>query len=326
MTFRKLCGNNNASFNLNICLDVSSTAYSPLSYLWDRQCNILVTKTLRYKDSEIANWLFDTLRYRDQPGTISFRIDYKNMPRRLEGDFKNKILEGHETYIRDTYIKEINIDAHITYALGAAGKVEGKAVVERTITNKTSVPINGYYACIDESIIEGTFIVKDATVNDIPVGDVFQKHLPIGKREDGFYREVIALYFPFKSPLGKDGEKKINYTISFLSEAEHLKQYDGIFNGRKEHNIDFINITIDFEKKLFNHLQLSRLVDFAGKSREFYNFLNSLKYMGLDETMDKFKPKAGLPLGSDMDDYTRYQISYRQLEPYNILGIAWIKA
>lgn len=306
-------------------MDVSSAAYSPLSYLWDRQCNILVTKTLRYKDSEIAHWLFDTLRYRDQPGTISFRFDYRNMPRRLEGDFKSEIIEGHETYIRDTYIKEINITANIKYALASDGKVEGSAIVERTITNKTSVPINGYYACIDESIIEGSFTVEDAKINDIPVGNFFEKHLPIGRRDDGIYREVIALYFPFKTPLGQDGIKKINYTVKFRSKPKQMKKYDGIFNGRKEHNIDNIHLVIDFDKNLFKHLKLSRIVDFAGESEEFYNFLTRLKKDGVDKAINSFKPRAGLPLGMDMGDFTRYQIDYVKLKPYNILGVAWIK-
>lgn len=341
--FQRLRTNNNTEYlnddrfigeklsRFNLSLKVKIISDFPLAHLWDRQCNILFTKSSEFKNSVISLWLENIIKYRDRVGKICFDLADEKTPRAFDADFSKVILESNDIYLRDSYIKEKECSVEIEYKRKHNINPEHLMVsikVRRTIANSSpDIPINGFYACFDEFVLD-KLEIGSIKVNHNEIKDVFKQELPVEKntKEEQTYRENYAVYIPFKSPLTEEEPKEIEYKYSYTTSLKNMKQYDGIFNGRGKNNMKLANLTVKWDKKLFES-NYNGCILFNGDHKDMKELLSGLrKKMSYLSCKDNFKACAGDLKGNIVkNNFIEFKYGFKNINPYNMVGFAWLE-
>jgi hypothetical protein len=316
---------------VNLDVSLKLTSDYPLVHLWDRQCNILMTKALKNNNHIISNWLAHDIKYRDEQGTAILKIPLK---RTFDGNFQKIVLDSHLTFSRDKYIHKKRCEIKINYSpIDDQGQILCTTTVAELLKNKNNVaPIYGLYTCLDEVIEPDSLELRSVEVNKKRIfktsdEKVFYK-LPVEteKKSRQPFREAFGGYIPFSVPMIGDEEKEIKMDFEFKTNIKNKVLYDGIFNTRNITPIENPALIIEWEKNIYDKY-FRRAIKFKGTADQVKKFLNYLKF-GVDvkEKESKFGETFKFDIINHPEskgDYYKFDISPGRIDPYFLHGFAW---
>jgi len=351
----ELIVNPDLPFNFSISLNFVSE--DSVAKKWDRQCEILLHETKKNKNITINNWLNKIISYK-KGNVIEFKIEGKDMPRVLSGDFKKVITDSHKTYLREEYISVEMFRMERTYEkTDESDTIKVITKVEQKLKNNSDpiTEISGVFASTDEKIINvNVKEVKENNGLDI-TGNIWKSSIPRKEDEDEGYKERFAMYIPFEKPLLyeiKDIEHKIEMFIpSNNLKGDRIKNiyyFDGIYNIRRKFSIRTGKVIIKWDKNVFNSYfseslffknctyegiryikqnmqEIVRIIKMRierkDKERKIKELEGRLRKGACKECeIDLLSP---IPDPEEPDHYC-FDRPYNDIEPYHLIGFLWI--
>lgn len=351
-------GPSDLPFNFSISLNFKS--HGATTEKWRQQCNILLYETTKNKNSTIKNWLNDNIKYKTgfkNEGGIRFKINEKYLPRVIDGDFSEVIMNGHIAYLQQENIGTEMLNAEFTYQKTEDdNKLKWSTQVKRKIKNNSDpkMLIEGFFISfapespyeyelkkVDE--LGSSYDANGKKVYDLGVcsrlKDTWQSTISKKVDDRERYEETLVIYIPFIKPLHydpKEIESKVDFKIP--STTSSLEE-DKIYNISRNYTIEKGKITVKWDKELFDKFFGKGGIRFNGTPKDAEELQKDIREIREEilengeyekslrerySAYEGYHPKAPPEKDYYLFEYPQGPGNFKEIKPHCEIGFIWI--
>lgn len=344
-------------FNFSISLNFKSKGAT--TEKWLKQCNILLYETAKNKNSTIKNWLNDNIKYKTgfkNDEGIRFKIDEKYLPRVIDGDFSEVIMNGHIAYLQQENIGTEMLNAEFTYQKTEDdNKLKWSTQVKRKIKNNSDpkMLIEGFFISFAPDFYEyavkkvdelcSSYDANGKKVDDFDVcsrlKDIWRSPIPKKVDDRERYEETLVIYIPFIKPLHYD-PKEIESKVEFkIPSTTSSLEDDTIYNISRNYSIEKGKVTVKWDKELFDRFFGKGGIRFNGTTKDAEELQKDVRRIKREisenEEFDKslrekysaysgYHPKIPTEKDYYLFEYPQGHDNFEEIKPYCGIGFMWI--